>query len=55
LYQFRNVKVTGLSGPLLSIANVTGTGLAGAEKIDADKLPKAPEPVAAPAVAYQLH
>lgn len=51
----RNVKVTGFGGPLLSIANVTGTGLAGAETIDADKLPKAPEPVAAPAVAYQLH
>ncbi len=51
----RNVKVTGFSGPLLAIADVTGTGLAGAEKIDADKLPKAPEPIAAPETAYRLH
>jgi polygalacturonase len=50
-----NVKVTGFSGPLLAIANVTGTGLAGAEKIDDDKLPKAPEPVATPTTPYQLH
>jgi Glycosyl hydrolases family 28 len=51
----RNVKVTGFSGPLLSIANVTGTGLAGAARIDADKLPAPPEPIAAPATPYQLH
>ncbi len=51
----RNVKVTGFSGPLLSIANVTGTGLAGAAKIDPDKLPKPPEPIPAPATPYQLH
>ncbi len=51
----RNVKVTGFSGPLLSTANVTGTGIAGAAKIDADKLPKEPDPVPAPAAPYQLH
>jgi len=51
----RNVKVTGFSGPLLSIAAVSGTGLGGAAKIDADKLPKPPEPIAAPATPYRLH
>lgn len=51
----RNVKVTGFSGPLLSIADVTGTGLAGAAKIDADKLLKVPDPVTPPATPYQLH
>lgn len=51
----RNIKVTGFTGPLLSIANVTGTGLAGAANIDVDKLPKAPDPVPAPATPYQLH
>jgi len=51
----RNVKVTGFTGPLLSISNVTGSGLAGAAKIDEDKLPKAPEPIPAPATPYRLH
>jgi hypothetical protein len=51
----RNIKVTGYTGPLLSIDNVTGTGLAGAAKIDPAKMPKVPEPVAAPAEPYQLH
>ena len=51
----RNVRVTGFSGPLLSIANVTGTGIAGAAKIDPDKLPKPPEPIPAPATPYKLH
>jgi polygalacturonase len=51
----RNIKVTGFSGPLLSIANVTGTGLAGAVPIDPSKLPKVPEPVPPPATPYQLH
>jgi hypothetical protein len=49
--EIRDVKVTGYEGPLLSIVNVTGTGLAGATKIDA---PKIPDPVAAPEKAYQL-
>jgi polygalacturonase len=37
----REVKVTGLSGPLLSIHNVTGKGLNGAATIDGPKLPDA--------------
>ncbi len=51
----RNVKVTGYSGPLLSVENVTGSGLAGAAKIDPGKMPKVPEPVAPPATPYELH
>jgi polygalacturonase len=51
----RNIKVTGFSGPLLSIADVTGTGLAGAAAIDPSKLPKVPEPIPPPATPYQLH
>ena len=47
----RDVKVTGLTGPLLSIHNVTGKGLAGATQIDA---PKAGDPIAAPATPYIL-
>jgi polygalacturonase len=46
------IKVTGYSGPLLSIANVTGTGLTGATTVDA---PKLPDPVPPPATPYQLH
>jgi polygalacturonase len=51
----RNIKVKGFSGPLLSIGNVTGTGLAGAVQIDPSKLPKVPEPIPPPATPYQLH
>lgn len=50
----RNVKVTGFDGPLLSIDNVTGVGLAGAAKIDPTKMPRVPEPVAEPEKAYEL-
>jgi hypothetical protein len=48
----RNVKVTGLSGPLIGTHNVTGKGLEGAVPIDA---PKVPDPVPAPAQPYILH
>jgi polygalacturonase len=48
----RDIKVTGFSGPLLSIANVTGTGLKGATEIEA---PKIPDNIAAPATPYKLH
>lgn len=51
----RNVKVTGFDGPLISIDNVTGVGLAGAAKIDQAKMPKAAEPVPEPEKPYQLH
>ena len=50
----RNVKVTGFEGPLLSIANVTGVGLAGAAKIDPAKMPKVPDAVPAPEKPYEL-
>jgi pectate lyase len=49
--EIRNVKVSGYDGPLLSVANVTGVGLAGATKIDA---PKVPEPIAKPEKPYEL-
>jgi hypothetical protein len=47
----RNIKVTGITGPLLCIHNVTGKGLEGATTIDA---PKVPDPVPAPAQPYSL-
>jgi polygalacturonase len=49
--EIRDVKVSGLSGPLLSTHNVSGTGLEGAAAIDG---PKLPDPVPAPAAPYQL-
>ena len=51
----RNVKVTGFDGPLISMVNVTGVGLAGAAKIDPAKMPKMPEAVVDPEKAYELH
>ncbi|CAN5652592.1 hypothetical protein BH10ACI4_BH10ACI4_03350 [soil metagenome] len=48
----RGVKVTGFSGPLLTISDVTGTGLTGAVTVEAAKA--APD-VAIPEKAYQLH
>ncbi len=51
----RNMKVTGFDGPLLSIENVTGVGLAGAAKIDAAKMPKVPEAAPVPEKPYDLH
>jgi polygalacturonase len=48
----RDVKVTGYTGPLLSIHNVTGRGLDGATAIEG---PKIPDPVPSPSVAYRLH
>ncbi len=47
----RNVKVTGVAGPLVGIHNVTGKGLEGAARIDG---PKLPDPVPAPAQPYIL-
>jgi polygalacturonase len=47
----KKITVTGFTGPLLSIANVTGTGLTGATTIDG---PKLPDPVPVPATPYQL-
>jgi hypothetical protein len=47
-----NIKVTGFSGSLLNIDNVTGIGLAGAAKIEPAKLP---DPIPTPAKPYELH
>ncbi len=47
----RNVRVTGFSGPLLSVHNVTGKGLEGAVMID---IAKPPELVPATAEPYRL-
>ena len=48
----KKVEVSGFKGPFLSIANVTGAGLAGATTIDP---PKLPDPVPTPATPYKLH
>lgn len=50
----RDVQVTGFSGKLLNVENVTGTGLAGAAKLQPEKMPKAANPIAAPEVPYKL-
>ena len=49
--KLRDIKVTGFTGPLLSISNVTGSGLEGATTIEP---PKLPDPVLAPAQPYRL-
>ena len=49
--RLRDLKVTGYTGPLLGIHNVTGSGLKGAAAIPA---PQLPEPVPAPAQPYRL-
>jgi polygalacturonase len=48
----RKIEVSGFKGPLINIANVTGTGLAGAATIDP---PKLPDPIPTPAEPYRLH
>jgi len=50
----RNVKVTGFEGPLISVANVTGSGLEGAATIDPAKMPKVPAAVPVPEKPYEL-
>ncbi|GGF15047.1 hypothetical protein GCM10011383_27830 [Hymenobacter cavernae] len=49
--KLRDIKVTGYTGPLLSISNVTGSGLEGATTIDP---PKLPDPVPTPTQPYRL-
>ncbi|HEV2325873.1 MAG TPA: glycoside hydrolase family 28 protein [Terracidiphilus sp.] len=51
----RNVHVTGYSGKLINVENVTGTGLAGAGTLPPEKRAKPAEPVAAPETPYKLH
>jgi len=46
------IKVTGFDGPLLSVYNVSGAGVAGAAKLEP---PKVPDPVPEPAEPYKLH
>lgn len=48
----RNIHVTGYTGPLLSIHNVTGQGLHGAATIEG---PPQVEPIPTPAEPYKLH
>ena len=49
--EIQNVQVTGLSGPLLSIYNVTGKGLDGATVLPA---PRTPDPLPTAATPYRL-
>jgi len=49
--RLRDIKVTGYTGPLVGVHNVTGSGLKGAAAVEA---PKLPEPVPATATPYRL-
>ncbi len=48
----RDINVTGLTGPLVSIHNASGQGLEGAAAMEG---PKLPDPIPAPAQPYRLH
>ena len=50
--EIRDIKVTGYSGPLIGISNVSGTGLDDAAAIAP---PKLPDPVPVPSEPYKLH
>jgi polygalacturonase len=50
--KFSNIAVKGYEGALLNLYNVSGTGIAGAAKIEA---PKIPEPIPSPETPYKLH
>jgi hypothetical protein len=50
--KFSNIAVKGYEGALLNLYDVTGTGLAGAAKMEA---PKIPELIPAPETPYKLH
>ena len=47
----KNITVTGYTGPLVSVYNVTGKGIGDAAKLEA---PKVPDPVPSPATPYEL-
>ncbi len=49
----RDIKVTGVTGPLIGVNNATGSGLDGAATIDLP--PKVPDAVPPAAAPYQLH
>ena len=50
--KLQNITVTDYGGPLVSVYNVSGTGLDGASIIDA---PKVPEPIITPSEKFKLH
>jgi polygalacturonase len=50
--ELRGIAVSGYDGPLLSIANVTGTGLEGAVRLEPAKVP---DPLPTPVRPYSLH
>jgi len=49
--ELRDIRVTGLTGPLVSVVNVTGTGIEGASALAP---PKEPAAILAPATSYVL-
>jgi polygalacturonase len=49
--EIRDIKITGVNGPLIGMNNTTGSGLEGAAMIEP---PKLPDPVPPAAKAYQL-
>lgn len=50
--KLKNINVTGFDGPLISVYNVSGSGLEKAAKLDP---PKLPAPIVAPSEKYELH
>jgi len=49
--ELRDIRVTGLTGPLVSVFNVTGTGIEGASALTP---PKEPDPIPDPVAPYVL-
>ncbi len=49
--ELRDIRVTGLTGPLLSVYNVMGTGIEGASALAP---PKEPDPITDPVAPYVL-
>ena len=49
--ELRDIRVTGFTGPLVSVVNVTGTGIDGASALAP---PKEPDPIPAPVAPYVL-
>lgn len=50
--KLKNINVTGFDGPLISVYNVSGSGLEKAAKLEALKVPA---PIVAPSEKYELH
>ena len=51
----RNVRVTGVTGPMLATLNVHGKGIGDASPLPVASLPKVPEPIPFAATPYVLH